>query len=132
MWERDSGHSAFDGEAIDRLAELEDKIESGALIEPPCKVGDTVYGVDFTDCKERYTTDEKEKRKIFNVCMTMSGGCDKCKYSIPAAHKFICTQIQIAEECYVVGAKCENYRFENVFLTEEAAKARLKKLQVQK
>lgn len=26
-----------------RLAELEDKIEQGALIELPCKVGDTVY-----------------------------------------------------------------------------------------
>ncbi len=29
--------------AIDRLAELEDKIEQGTLIELPCKVGDTVY-----------------------------------------------------------------------------------------
>lgn len=26
-----------------RLAELEDKIENGTLIEVPCKVGDTVY-----------------------------------------------------------------------------------------
>lgn len=29
--------------AIERLAELEDKIENGTLIELPCKVGDTVY-----------------------------------------------------------------------------------------
>ena len=29
--------------AILRLAELEDKIEQGTLIELPCKVGDTVY-----------------------------------------------------------------------------------------
>lgn len=28
---------------IDRLAELEDKIESGEIVELPCKVGDTVY-----------------------------------------------------------------------------------------
>ena len=28
---------------IDRLYELEDKIESGTLVELPCKVGDTVY-----------------------------------------------------------------------------------------
>lgn len=28
---------------IDRLAELEDKIESGKLVEMPCEVGDTVY-----------------------------------------------------------------------------------------
>ena len=33
------------GESVDRLAELEDKIEQGTLIELPCKVGDTVYEV---------------------------------------------------------------------------------------
>lgn len=31
--------------AIERLAELEDKIEQGTLIELPCKVGDTMYQV---------------------------------------------------------------------------------------
>lgn len=31
--------------AIERLAELEDKIEDGRLKEFPCKVGDTVYEV---------------------------------------------------------------------------------------
>ncbi len=30
-------------DALKRLAELEDKIEQGTLIELPCKVGDTVY-----------------------------------------------------------------------------------------
>lgn len=29
--------------ALQRLAELEDKIEAGTLVELPCKVGDTVY-----------------------------------------------------------------------------------------
>lgn len=29
--------------AIDRLAELEDKIENGTLVELPCKVGDKLY-----------------------------------------------------------------------------------------
>ena len=33
-----------------RLAELEDKIEQGTLIELPCKVGDTVYCL----CKDKY------------------------------------------------------------------------------
>ena len=33
-------------ELQDRLAELEDKIEQGTLIELPCKVGDTVYCID--------------------------------------------------------------------------------------
>lgn len=34
------------GTIIDRLAELEDKIENGTLVELPCKVGDTVYVID--------------------------------------------------------------------------------------
>ena len=38
--------SFLSGEAVDRLAELETKIENGTLIELPCKVGDTVYCVD--------------------------------------------------------------------------------------
>lgn len=32
-------------EALNRLAELEDKLENGKLVELPCKVGDTVYRV---------------------------------------------------------------------------------------
>ena len=31
---------------LERLAELEDKIESGTLVEIPCKVGDTIYFID--------------------------------------------------------------------------------------
>lgn len=38
--------SFLSGEAVDRLAELEDKIEKGTIIELPCKVGDTVYQFD--------------------------------------------------------------------------------------
>lgn len=33
------------GDLTNRLAELEDKIESGKIVEPPCKVGDTVYAI---------------------------------------------------------------------------------------
>lgn len=40
--------------AINRLAELEDKIENGTLIELPCKVGDTVYFVCETDNDELF------------------------------------------------------------------------------
>lgn len=36
-------------ETYNRLAELEDKIEQGTLIELPCKVGDTVYVVYATE-----------------------------------------------------------------------------------
>ena len=34
---------AWDGEILHRLAELEDKIENGTLVELQCKVGDTLY-----------------------------------------------------------------------------------------
>ena len=34
-------------EALTRLGELEDKIENGTLIELPCKVGDTIYTIEF-------------------------------------------------------------------------------------
>lgn len=37
--------SFLSGDAVDRLAELEDKIEQGTLIELPCKVGDTIFFV---------------------------------------------------------------------------------------
>lgn len=43
-----SGYSniqAAEEELLDRLAELEDKIEAGTLIEIPCKVGDVMYEV---------------------------------------------------------------------------------------
>ena len=50
-WEDDrtasiNGSSPIDKDmtqAINRLAELEDKIENGTLIELPCKVGDKAY-----------------------------------------------------------------------------------------
>lgn len=35
---------------INRLAELEDKIENGTLVELPCKVGDTLYRFYATEC----------------------------------------------------------------------------------
>ena len=38
-------HSTFE-KVFNRLAELEDKIEQGTLIELPCKVGDIVYQFD--------------------------------------------------------------------------------------
>ena len=41
----DCGQCERNFNALVRLAELEDKIESGYLLESPCKVGDTVYGV---------------------------------------------------------------------------------------
>ena len=36
----------YEREGYNRLAELEDKIEQGTLIELPCKVGDKIYQTD--------------------------------------------------------------------------------------
>lgn len=37
--------NAPDEEILERLAELEDKIKNGTLVELPCKVGDIIYEV---------------------------------------------------------------------------------------
>lgn len=42
-----------------RLAELEDKIENGTLIELPCKVGDTVYTIDINNQGKRFINEVK-------------------------------------------------------------------------
>ena len=41
----ENGTSAYDGKPIDRLCELEDKIEQGLLVELPCKVGDEKFAI---------------------------------------------------------------------------------------
>ena len=43
----DCGECERNFNALVRLAELEDKIENGQLLELPCKVGDTVYCVEY-------------------------------------------------------------------------------------
>lgn len=40
-------------EALEKLAEYEDKIENGTLVELPCKVGDAVYRV-VNDKRRKY------------------------------------------------------------------------------
>ena len=42
-----------------RLAELEEKIESGTLIELPCKVGDTVFTIDINNHGERFINEAR-------------------------------------------------------------------------
>ena len=117
--------------ALKELSELKSKIESGRLVELPCKVGDTVYGVGFTGCMQLYASTDKEKRKIFNECVKMDADCKKCKYGIPEIEKFVCKQIQLCGDkyTYIVGKKYKNYRPDDVFLTKEEAEARLKELQ---
>lgn len=117
-------------EIIERLVELEDKLESGRLVELPCKVGDTVYGVGMFACKDKDVTDKTLKRKIFNECMKRNGKCDGCKYAAPAIEEFVCTQIQIAHDgIWVCGAKAEMHLASKIFTDKAQAEARLKELQ---
>lgn len=51
------GMSCEISDIIDRLAELEDKIENGTLVELPCKVGDKVF--DITDRPEIWEVEVK-------------------------------------------------------------------------
>lgn len=57
-------------ETYNRLAELEDKIENGTLIELPCKVGDTVYILEKAVLRahwdeHRYIVDEWDKLAVY-------------------------------------------------------------------
>lgn len=113
-------------------AALRERLEKA--VELPCSVGTTVYGVGFFDCEDAYTEDKKKKREIFNYCMKMNGDCEKCKYRRPSIEEFVCTHIQIGacglggQKILIVGEKNENYTVGNIYLTREAAEARLAEL----
>lgn len=53
---------------IHRLAELEDKIENGTLVESPCKVGDTIYEV-FKNHKPPFI----QQTKVEKIIITEKG-----------------------------------------------------------
>lgn len=92
-------------EACNRLAELEDKLENGMLIELPCKAGDTVYVI-----YDKYIT----SAKVLAVYIDQAGG-------------MFDLQIKTKEET-VNGYKTiidHNYSFENVFLSKEEAEKAL-------
>lgn len=55
-------------ELLTRLAELEDKIENGTLVEPPCKVGDTIYEV-FKNHKQPFI----QQTKVEKIIITEKG-----------------------------------------------------------
>lgn len=60
--------NAPDEEILERLAELEDKIEYGTLVELPCKVGDTIYEV-FKNHKPPFI----QQTKVEKIIITENG-----------------------------------------------------------
>ena len=100
-----------------RLAELEDKIEQGKMIELPCKVGDTIWTI---NCWHEYGKKELGERYIVT------------RYEL---HENICSYISIHGKGYhkgdIVIHPKENHKGVTpwVFLTREEAENRLKELQ---
>ena len=63
--------------AIPRLAEIEDKIQQGTLIELPCKVGDTVYAVKKKALsghwdEHRYIVDDWDEWKVCELSFSLT------------------------------------------------------------
>ena len=63
--------------AIERLAELEDKIEQGKMLELPCKVGDTMYWLFASNIEQKIyeclVTDFTYNIKGLYICLSKKG-----------------------------------------------------------
>jgi hypothetical protein len=103
-----------------RLAELEDKIEQGKMIELPCKVGDTVYQVCEKPSTNCFVLLKKEffivEHKIGDIKMSMVGA------------KPIFAIMTFNREWGVMSWNGEHINT-RLFLTREEAEKRLKELQ---
>ena len=55
-----------EGSPMERLQELENKLDDGTLLEPPCKIGDTVYAV--CDDVDDYGTVVIYDYEVIGVC----------------------------------------------------------------
>ena len=65
----------WEGEILHSLAELEDKIENGTLVELPCKVGDTVYYETFiNNGSESVGIQPHEVKSIYTSIVTSNFG----------------------------------------------------------
>ena len=95
-----------------RLAELEDKIMDGTLVETPCKVGDTVYCVEYFCNYKGCSSDEQM------FCC----GCSEMLERERRKEKFVISKKKFRlQDLDRVG--------KTLFPTEEAAEAWLKELQ---
>lgn len=93
---------------INRLAELEDKIENGTLIELPCKVGDMVYQVFDLEYDPRILEAKVIKIEISETIRCYTKLTRLCMYNYGCV-------------------KNEDFG-ETVFLTKPEAEAKLKEL----
>ena len=99
-----------DGDEIyERLAELEDEIEQGTLIELPCKVGDTVYKIMHVCGHRRIVEFEVSRISIYE--------------------KEVCIFFHKSKESWHEWCTKPHHFEGNIFLTREEAEKRLKELQ---
>ena len=109
IWEDDYSHP-FEAlqVAIERLAELEDDLESGKIIRLPCKAGDTVYWLFTTNIQQEiyecYVTEFIYTSKGLNICLSKKCLTGYAYFTLKDIGK-------------------------TVFLTREEAEKRLKELQ---
>ena len=111
-WERENLKPEQIAEMYDRLAELEDKIEDGTLVELPCKVGDTVYFIEYF-CNANGCSNDKQ---------TICCGCSEM------------LERERKKQTYVISEK--KFRLKDLskinktlYITKAEAEARLKELQ---
>ena len=103
--------------ACNKLAELEDKLEEGTLVELPCKVGYIVYCLIAQGTHGTvYTTGAAISRAVTKIIW------DGRRFEIYSERSHIWSNDY--NECNYYG-----YWGETVFLTREAAEARLKELE---
>ena len=107
----DCGECERNFNALVRLAELEDKINNGTLIELPCKVGDTVYYVEYF-CK--YKGCSSTEQMICCGCPEMLKREHKKETYIICEKKFILKDLSEVNK--------------TIFLTKEEAEEKIKEL----
>ena len=102
--ERLAGYYRKEDMILNRLAELEDKIEQGTLVDLPCKVGDTVYRIR----KKPYKAVLERFVVSITLCLNYKGQFE-----------------------WRLFTTTEDTLGKTVFLTREEAEAKLKELQKQ-
>ncbi len=115
---------------INRLAELEDKIENGTLVELPCKEGDILYG--YTErhptCAECEHCPERQSwGKMPSGWLSMAAAINVCKYKCPPKYETIPFKVEdLGEVCKFT--KNGKIRLKDeIFKTEKELKEYLKK-----
>lgn len=128
----DCGECERNFNALVRLAELEDKIQNGTLIELPCKVGDMVYEIEYNcwevchDCSH------------FSTFFGMDENCDMGYETYPDAKKLNANcekhELQIEESIFSIEFYARHFNDfgKIVFTTKAEAEKKLLELRDKK